>query len=245
MSNNMDVLRFPRTSRAWLTEPVSVLAKAIKPRSSRCQFIPLLMAGVSSCAALSASASDLPGSGIPQVSLLKEYRPIGGVGNNLRNPRLNAVPGAPEMALTPLNFAAHARKNQPVSGPNARYLSNQISGGSGDGGQDSQSTDPTASAWVYVFGQFLDHDIDLEATPVTNPPINIDVAPESMQYFQNGAPNPFYQQEGSIAMNRCTRSLVTNTIINTTAGYLDLSQLYGSDTGTAASLRKADGTLLI
>jgi peroxidase len=46
-------------------------------------------------------------------------------------------------------------------------------------------------------------------------------------------------------MNRCTRSLVTNTIINTTAGYLDLSQLYGSDTGTAASLRKADGTLLI
>ena len=46
-----------------------------------------------------------------------------------------------------------------------------------------------------------------------------------------------------IAMNRDTRSPVTNTIVNTTAGYLDLSQLYGSDPATAASLRKADGTL--
>lgn len=36
---------------------------------------------------------------------------------------------------------------------------------------------------------------------------------------------------------------VTNTIINTVAGYLDLSQLYGSATAIAASLRNADGTL--
>jgi len=37
---------------------------------------------------------------------------------------------------------------------------------------------------------------------------------------------------------------VTNTIINTVAGYLDLSQLYGIDTATAASLRNPDGTLV-
>jgi hypothetical protein len=42
---------------------------------------------------------------------------------------------------------------------------------------------------------------------------------------------------------RSTRNPSTNTIINTTAGYLDLSQLYGSDAATAASLREADGTL--
>ena len=44
-------------------------------------------------------------------------------------------------------------------------------------------------------------------------------------------------------MNRDVRSPFTNTIINTTAGYLDLSQLYGSDATVASSLRNSDGTL--
>ena len=45
-----------------------------------------------------------------------------------------------------------------------------------------------------------------------------------------------------IAMTRDTRSPLTNTIINTVAGYLDLSQLYDSTVAIAASLRNADGT---
>ena len=178
-----------------------------------------------------ATAGDLPSNWIPQISPLKEYRAIGASGNNLKNPWLNPVPGTPEIALTPLNFAGP--HNQPVIGPNARYVSNQISGGTGANGQDSQTTDPRASAWIYVFGQFVDHDIDLEATPLTNDAINIHVPPGDL-IFPTG---------GTIAMNRSTRSPVTNTIINTSAGYLDLSQLYGSDAGTAASLRKSDGTL--
>jgi hypothetical protein len=44
-------------------------------------------------------------------------------------------------------------------------------------------------------------------------------------------------------MTRSTRDPNTNTIINTVAGYLDLSQLYGSTVPIAAGLRKADGTL--
>ena len=195
--------------------------------------------------AVAATANDLQGLGIPLVSPLKEYRPIGAGGNNLANPWLDPRPGTPEVALTPLNFAD--QNDTPVSGPNPRTLSNVISGGTGADGQDSQTTDPTASAWVYVFGQFLDHDIDLEATPLTNAVYNIYVPPENNPTFPNGSPNgipnPFYHKAGSIAMNRSTRSSRTNTIINTTAGYLDLSQLYGSDAATATSLRKADGTL--
>jgi peroxidase len=190
---------------------------------------------------VAATANDGPALGIPLVSQLKEYRPIGASGNNLANPQLDPRPGTPEVALTPLNFAD--RNDTPVSGPNARTLSNVISGGTGANGQDSQTTDLTASAWVYVFGQFLDHDIDLEATPLTNPVYNIYVPPENNPTFPNGTPNPFYHKAGSIAMNRSTRNPRTNTIINTTAGYLDLSQLYGSDAATAASLRNADGTL--
>ena len=44
-------------------------------------------------------------------------------------------------------------------------------------------------------------------------------------------------------MTRDVRDPKTNTIVNTAAGYLDLSQLYGSTTATANHLRNADGTL--
>ena len=99
--------------------------------------------------------------------------------------------------------------------------------------QNGQTNDPVASAWLYVFGQFVDHDIDLEETPLTAPAINILVPPD----------DPVFTSGTSIVMTRDTRSPVTNTIINTVAGYLDLSQLYGSTAAIAATLRNADGTL--
>jgi peroxidase len=167
------------------------------------------------------------------VALLSTFRPIGGTGNNLQNPSLDAVPGSPELNLAPLNFAPGTNDGL-VSGPNPRLISNVISGGSGAQGQDGQTDDSAASAWLYVFGQFLDHDLGLEATPTTATAINI-VVPASDSVLVPGT---------VIAMNRANRSPVTNTIINTTAGYLDLSQLYGSTQATADGLRNADGTLM-
>jgi peroxidase len=166
------------------------------------------------------------------INLLREFRPIGGAGNNLANPNLNVVPGNPELALAPLNFAAGI--NDPlVSGPNPRLISNVIAGGTGANGQNAETTDPVISAWLYVFGQFVDHDLDLEFTPTTNPAINIAVPPN----------DPVFKPGTSIAMTRDVRSPVTNTIINTVAGYLDLSQLYGSTVEVANALRNSDGTL--
>jgi peroxidase len=166
------------------------------------------------------------------VQLLDEFRPIGGTGNNLDNPDLDVVPGSPEIALTPLNFASGTDDGL-VDGPNPRTISNVISGGTGSNGVNAQTTDPVASAWMYVFGQFVDHDIDLEDTPETSEPINITV-PNNDPVFTAGT---------TIAMTRDTRSPDTNTIINTVAGYLDLSQLYGSTEEVAESLRNTDGTL--
>lgn len=67
--------------------------------------IPETIAGLLLFTTLSATAADLQGHSPPVVSLLKEFRPIGAAGNNLRNPHLNPVPYTPELALTPLNFA--------------------------------------------------------------------------------------------------------------------------------------------
>ncbi len=167
-----------------------------------------------------------------RISLLPEFRPIGGTGNNLVNPDLDVVPDTPEIALTPLHFAPDTDDGL-VDGPNPRTISNLIAGGTGSNGVNAETTDPVASAWMYVFGQFVDHDLDLEETPETSDEIDI-IVPDDDPVFTPGT---------AIEMTRDTRDPSTNTIINTVAGYLDLSQLYGCTQEDADSLRNADGTL--
>jgi len=169
---------------------------------------------------------------VPQVSLLNQFRPIGGFGNNLVNPGLDVLVGNPELIIAPLLFAPNTNDGL-ISATNARTISNVIGGGTGAQGQTGQTTDPTLSAWLYVFGQFVDHDLDLEETPQTNAAINITIP----------AGDPVFSAGTVIAMNRDTRSNKTNTIINTVAGYLDLSQLYGSTQAVASALINSDGTL--
>ena len=167
------------------------------------------------------------------ASYLEEFRPIGGVNNNLARPELNAVPNAPELAIAPLNFA-NAVTLELVDGPNPRTISNRIAGAAGANGDDSQTTDASASAWLYVFGQFVDHDLRLEFSSPASQAIPIAV-PSGDPVFKDGT---------VIDMRRDTKNPLTSTTINTVAGYLDLSQLYGSTPAVAAALRDADGFLI-
>jgi peroxidase len=178
--------------------------------------------------------SDNPGTPSPNnpITLLQSFRPIGGADNNLANPNFNATPGSPELKLAPLNFAP-GTANGLIGGPNPRTISNVISGGTSAQGQNGETTDPVASAWLYVWGQFVDHDLGLEAAPLTTDAINITIP----------ANDPDVTAGTVISMTRAVRSPATNTIINTVAGYLDLSQLYGSTQTMADSLRNEDGTL--
>jgi peroxidase len=164
--------------------------------------------------------------------LLKEFRPIGGGHNNLLHPEYDPTPGSAELNIAPLRFA-DAASLDPMPGPNPRMISNIIAGGASSSGDDSQSTDPVASAWLYVFGQFVDHDLSLEFSSPQGTPFNIAVAPG----------DPVFPDGGIIKMTRDVKNPRTRTVINTTAGYLDLSQLYGSSAEVAASLRDRDGPL--
>jgi peroxidase len=187
---------------------------------------------------LAALATNMPAQSVlsnqrnPYQRLLNEFRPIGGSGNDLKNPNLDVVPGTPELALAPLNFARGTNGGL-VNGPNPRVISNVIAGGTGANGENSDTTDRVFSAWIYVFGQFVDHDLDLEGTPTTAESINIVVPPG----------DPVFTPGTVIPMTRDVRSPITNTITNTVAGYLDLSQLYGSTAQVADGLRNPDGTL--
>src|SRR6202012_1063167 len=101
------------------------------------------------------------------IKLLNEFRPIGVASNNLDHPSYDPVPGSPELAIAPLNFAPGTADGL-IVGTNPRTISNVISGGTGAGGQNGETDDSVASAWLYVFGQFVDHDLDLAAPPPPN-----------------------------------------------------------------------------
>jgi peroxidase len=159
------------------------------------------------------------------VQPLREAHPFGSTGNSVQ-------PNSAELNIAPLDFAP-GPGDVPEAGPSPRTISNVIAGGTDSKGDTGETTDPTLSAWLYLVGQFVDHDLDLEETPQSNPSFNIEI-PVGDPAFPGGA---------VIALNRATRSSATNTIINTASLYLNLSQLYGQTPAVAATLRNANGTL--
>ena len=165
-------------------------------------------------------------------NLLSAFRPIGAVGNNLDDPSFNPTVNSPELAIAPPNFALGTTDTPVTDLPNPRTISNVVTGGASAAGANAQTDDPSgASAMIYAFGQFVDHDLDLEGS--TNTPFNITVP----------AGDPTFAAGSQIVLDRDQTDPTTGTITNTVAGYLDLSQVYGSDTATAAGLRNADGTM--
>jgi Animal haem peroxidase len=79
---------------------------------------------------------------------------IDGTGNNLANPTLGAA-GTDEVRIAPARFAP-GTTDTPVAGPDPRVISNTIFA------HDQDLNDPGGrSAYTYAFGQFIDHDLDM------------------------------------------------------------------------------------
>jgi hypothetical protein len=154
---------------------------------------------------------------------------IDGTGNNLKRPNQDAA-GGDEARIAPANFAA-GTSDTPVDGPNARVISNTIMA------NDPGAIDPGGrSAFMYAFGQFLDHDMDRNPaqTGTSAQTLSITV-PSGDAVFTPG---------DSITITRGQIDPANGDAVNAVTSVLDLSQIYGSDAATAASLRNADGTLI-
>ncbi len=154
---------------------------------------------------------------------------IDGSNNIPAHPTWGAA-GTDEARLAPANFAP-GTSNTPVSGPNARVISNTILA------NDPNNIDPGGrSAYDYAFGQFVDHDIDRNPTQTPNATNNLTIAAP--------ANDPFLSAGATINITRGQVDSANNAPINAVTSTLDLSQVYGSDAAIAASLRNADGTLV-
>jgi peroxidase len=163
------------------------------------------------------------------------FRTIDGSNNNLADPTLNQA-GTDFTRVGPANFADGFDAMQP--GPNPREISNIVVANAPDTHLDVNGV--ALSGMMYAWGQFVDHDLDLEKTGTNTADISIPV------------PAGDTLPEGTIIpLTRVAIDPATGvpghpaTAINTITGWLDGSQVYGSDAATAASLRTADGHMKV
>jgi len=163
------------------------------------------------------------------------FRSIDGSGNNLAADRV----GAANTALLRLLPAAYADGLSALAGPErpgAREVSNAVCA------QDESRPNPRgASDFLWQWGQFVDHDIDL--TDGTDPP---EPAPIAVP-----AGDPFFDPDGtgqvSMEVNRSVYDTDTGADdprqqLNEITAWIDASNVYGSDAERAAALRANDGS---
>ena len=167
------------------------------------------------------------------------YRSIDGSGNNLANP---AWGQAGEQLLRTTSSAyddgiSVPRGGDPSSLPSARAISNAVAAQSTADGNSVGASD-----WLWQWGQFLDHDLDLTPSGGTEA-FNIPV-PQGDPHF-----DPFNTGTQEIGMTRSIFDPATGTTNprqqpNEITSYIDASNVYGSDTTRAATLRDASGRML-
>ncbi|MCH9697404.1 MAG: peroxidase family protein [Gammaproteobacteria bacterium] len=166
-----------------------------------------------------------------------DFRSIDGSQNNLSDPDM----GKAHSQLQRFISADYGDGIQTLSGQNrvsARLISNTVLTQAG-----SIPNPEGASDFIWQWGQFLDHDIDL--TDGIDPPqvANIDV-PAGDPWF-----DPNNSGSAVIAFNRSIYDLSTGTStdnprqqINEISSWIDASNVYGSDSARASALRTLDGT---
>ncbi|WP_231954236.1 peroxidase family protein [Pirellulimonas nuda] len=153
---------------------------------------------------------------------------VDGAGNNLANP----LWGSTGIALQRLTTAEYADGLSEAAGadrPSAREVSNTLADQTTELANDRQLTD-----FVWLWGQFIDHDIDLtdSADPAEALPIEV---PEGDADFVG---------VDSIGLSRSEYVVdeagVRQQVSSITA-YIDGSMIYGSDQATSDSLRSFEG----
>lgn len=168
-----------------------------------------------------------------------QNRTIDGSGNNMSNPTWGAV-DVQLQRLGPTTYAdgvSEPRGGWSSTLPSARAVSNACAAQSG-----SILNNRNLSDWVWQWGQFLDHDLDL--TDGASPAEAFNVAvPLGDPFFDPG--NTGTQV---IGLNRSAYDPSTGTgvgnprqQVNQITSWIDASNVYGSDTTRANALRTMSG----
>ncbi|MGD2182050.1 peroxidase family protein [Lusitaniella coriacea] len=166
-----------------------------------------------------------------------DFRSIDGSGNNIANPTWGAT-DTHLLRLLPSDYGDGISTPSGTTRPSARAVSNAVSAQSG-----SIPNSLHVSDWLWQWGQFIDHDIDLTEPHHSTEPFNIKV-PTGDPFF-----DPFNTGTQTIGLERSSYDPTTGTglgnprqQINQISAYFDGSMVYGSDATRANFLRRNDGT---
>lgn len=158
--------------------------------------------------------------------------------NGLNNNLAHTTWGAANTDLLRKAAAAYADGISALAGanrPSARAVSNALNTQLAD-----LENNRNLSDMVYVFGQFLDHDIDLTTTG--SAPINIAVPTGDPSFDPNSTGTQVIPDTRSVTDPK-TGTSKANPLqqLNTITSFIDGSQVYGSDSARAAALRTFSG----
>lgn len=180
----------------------------------------------------------------PTSDLSLEVRSIDGRGNNLANPEFGAT-DTELFRVAQNDYADGISEPAGNDRPSAREISNTLSAADPDGTTSQRNL----SSFVFGWGQFLDHDIDLSREPDNE---------EDAVSFEIEVPigdplfDPFRTGEQKIHMTRSAIAAGTGTStanpaeqVNSITAWIDGSQVYGSDQETSNALREFVGGRLL
>jgi peroxidase len=161
-----------------------------------------------------------------------EFRSIDGTGNNPIDP-LRGSAGVALLRHTTIGYGDGSGTPAGEGEPSAREISNLVCA------QDqSLPNAANTSDFLWQWGQFVDHDIDLTPTADPAEPFNIPVP----------LGDPYFDPQGTgtqvIELDRSLYDMINGVRqqLNVITAFIDGSQVYGSDEARAMELRMLDGT---
>jgi hypothetical protein len=165
-----------------------------------------------------------------------DVRPVDGAETNPDHPDFGAT-GSALLRLAEAHFADGIGE-MVTDRPDVRTISNIV--------VDQEGSEPNtagASDFLWVWGQFIDHDLDLTRQGNTEP-ANIPVPTGDPDFDPNGTGTvelPFFRA----VVLPGTGVEEPREFANTITGFIDASMIYGSDATRAASLRVDGGKIIL
>ena len=167
----------------------------------------------------------------------ERLRSFDGSGNNRLTPETNSAESNLTRLLPP-DYGDLSNTLAGASRPGARTISNAVNA------QAESVVNPgSASDFLWQWGQFLDHDLDLTDGVDPAEPANIAI-PAGDAWF-----DPAGTGSKTMPFNRSIYDPDTGTAavnprqqLNEITGWIDASNVYGSDVDRATALRRNDGT---